>query len=402
MNSLFLGLASFATCLMAMPVAIFVAKKFGFVDRPGKRKKHTEPTPILGGVAIFVSVVLVSTVSSVQGISGILVFWFSLVLLLGVLDDYFDVSYRIRLFCQACIVVGIFFTTGLVVAEVGSIAGGEAVRFVGYASVFFTIVGVLGAINSVNMMDGVDGLLGALSLVSIATILLYSLSVPPEAHSITPVGISVVIGSLLAFLFFNSRFFGLNKALVFMGDSGSTTIGFLITYLLIDYTQGDGAVFSPVMAGWIIGVPLLDASGVIVCRLLRRKSPFSPDRSHFHHMLLDAGYSVNRTVFLLAALQFFMIVFAAVTIKATPALAEAILFWGFVGLVVVRAAVTMVLVYPMQDRRMIAEKIEKQRIFDVKQREFENGLVSDLGGVGVDIPRREKAAPEDRKLAVSE
>ena len=346
MNSVYLGVISFAVCAAVMPAAIYAAKWLGFEDRPDDRKKHAGPTPIFGGVAIFFTLVVVSLGNPGKDISVVLLFWFGLVLVLGVLDDYFDVSYRIRLFCQASIVVGIFLSTGLAVTEVGALSGGDVVRLIGYASVFFTVVGVLGAINSVNMMDGVDGLLGALAFVSVAAIIFFSTGADLVTQSITTSGISIVLGSLAAFLLFNSRFFGLRKALVFMGDSGSTTLGFIIVYLLIDNSQGVGSVFSPVLAGWLIGVPLLDASGVIVCRLMRGQSPFSPDRTHFHHTLLDLGYSVNKTVVLLTMLQICMILFATSTYALMPKSADAFLFWTFLALVAVRTVVATLLFKP--------------------------------------------------------
>ena len=149
-----------------------------------------------------------------------------------------------------------------------------------------------------------------------------------------------MLGALCAFLLFNSRFFNLKQAAVFLGDAGSTAIGFCIVYLLIDFSQGSNPIISPVTAGWILGLPLLDASAVIGKRLLSGESPIKPGRDHIHHLLLDAGFSVNQTVGTLVFLHC-LLIFIGVSAKLVAGLhTDMLLFWFFVALVFLRIIMT--------------------------------------------------------------
>ena len=192
------------------------------------------------------------------------------------------------------------------------------------------------------MSDGADGLLGSLTTISLISIFIVALVDTGTKHAIGPVGIALLVGAMCAFILFNSRLFGLKRAVVFMGDAGSTTLGFILAYLLIDYSQVGNAPISPVVAGWIIGLPLLDASGVILRRVLSGKSPFHPDRTHLHHLIMDAGYSVNHTVLGMLLIHAALISFSLIVYKVLGSAAEPYLFWGFVALVACRASVTRI------------------------------------------------------------
>ena len=124
------------------------------------------------------------------------------------------------------------------------------------------------------------------------------------------------------------------------GDAGSTVLGFLLVYLMIDYSQAENALIGPVVAGWILGVALLDASAVIFKRILERESPFKAGRDHLHHLLLSKGYSVNQTVLIMLSLHLSMIVFAISLEQSEFIHADVVLFWGFLLLVVVRVILT--------------------------------------------------------------
>ncbi len=340
-DNLYYGMLAFAICAVLIPLAMIVARRIGLIDEPGKRKKHAAPTPLIGGVAIYLAVLATAVIAPSECFNLALLVWIGLVLAIGVLDDLYDVSYKIRLFCHACVVVGIFATSGLFVGDVGAITAAEPLRMTSTLGVFFTVVGVVGVVNAVNMSDGADGLLGSLLLVSFTTIFFIALSHGEGGQVITAPGVAMLVGAVSAFMLFNSRVFGRARASVFMGDAGSTALGFVLAYLLIDYSQGKDAVVSPVVAGWVVGLPLLDASGVILHRVLSRRSPFAPDRSHLHHLLMDAGYSVNRTVLTVLALHGVMIGFSLLVFNLIGDASEAYLFWGFVALVMARAIFAM-------------------------------------------------------------
>ena len=285
-------------CAVVLAILIPLAPGLGLLDEPDSRKRHGVATPMVGGIAIYLALFVSVFFAGGLEMNLSLIFWLGLVLVVGVLDDKFDVSYRIRICVHAAIVIGIFMTDKLVVNEIGVIFGGVELDFFGPIAVLFTIFGVLGAVNSTNMMDGLDGLLGSLVLTSLFAIFALSFFSENTGLQNIPLGaVASMIGALLSFLILNSRI-RFHRARVFLGDAGSTLLGFILTYLLIDYSQGSTRVFSPVLAGWILGLPLLDASAVIARRVWEGSSPFRPDRMHLHHRLIDSGMSVNRTCLL--------------------------------------------------------------------------------------------------------
>ena len=124
-----------------------------------------------------------------------------------------------------------------------------------------------------------------------------------------------------------------------LGDAGSALLGFILAYVLIDFSQGPSRIFSPVLAGWIVGLPLLDASAVITRRVLEGVSPVKPDRMHLHHRLIDWGMSVERTVVTMIGIHLFLISVGITTTFMVPAWSDAILFWGFVFLVLLQTKI---------------------------------------------------------------
>jgi len=328
------GLLSLSLCLALLFPSIAISKRFGFVDKPNCRKRHQEATPLSGGIVIFLAVCITNVYF--EATSWSFLAWLSLVLIIGVLDDLYDVSYRIRLAAHLLVVLGIAITEGLLVNNIGAIFGGDVVDFFGPIAVVFTAIGVIGAINAVNMSDGVDGLLGSMILASLCILFLFGFQSPASEMPISVGSVLVLIGAMIAFITLNCRFFGLARARVFMGDAGSTVLGFYLVYLLIGFSQGSDAVISPVLAGWILGLPLLDGSAVIISRLLDRKAPFHPDRRHLHHLLLDSGRSVNETVITMVGLHGVLIVTASIGFVIFDTALEPVLFWAFVGLVVLR------------------------------------------------------------------
>jgi len=256
---------------------------------------------------------------------------------IGVIDDVHDISYKVRMLAHASVVVGIFLTEGLLVNNIGAIFGTNAVDFFGIIAILFTAMGVIGAVNSVNMADGVDGLLAALIASSLVCVIGLVAITQPSSLPISVAFVAVLLAAVVAFGVLNCRFMGLPRARVFLGDAGSTTIGFFFVYVLIAYSQGQSQIFSPVLAGWLLGMPLLDASAVILARVVKKKAPFYPDRTHLHHLLLDSGHGVNKTVAIIVGVHIGLIAFAVGLAAQFGQSADVFLFWGFVGLVLVNA-----------------------------------------------------------------
>jgi UDP-GlcNAc:undecaprenyl-phosphate GlcNAc-1-phosphate transferase len=341
LSSVYIFASSFLICIAAHVGAIAVARRVGLLDYPDSRKRHVKPTPLVGGVCIYIALVLTAFMTNGQSATWSFIIWMGVVLAVGVVDDFNDISYLWRSVAHALVVAGVFITEGQFVSSVGAILSVEStVQFTVVTGLMFTVFAVLGAVNAINMIDGLDGLLGTIVLVSLAALLIVSMHKGDVAVSfLSPVGMLAVIGGVLAFLLLNARLPGRKTAIVFLGDSGSTLLGFILVYSLIAGTQGSDALFSPVVAGWFIGVPLLDASAVILKRVLRGVSPAAAGRDHMHHILLDRGMSPNAVLGIMVFMQIFMISFALL-MEGMVNQSDIVLFWVFIGLVVVHAAFT--------------------------------------------------------------
>ena len=332
--------SAFVLCLGLMPGAMAMASRLNLLDHPTGRKQHSQSTPLVGGIAVFASFVIVTVVSqSTLNLSMLL--WFSLVLIVGIADDHYDLTQKFRLIVHALIVLGIAITDGHLVYSVGSILGPQsASTFILPVAALFTAMAVIGAINAVNMIDGVDGLLGSLMLISMIALLIIGVG-GERLAVVSSIDVAALIGALTGFLVLNGRFLGLKRAKVFMGDAGSTLIGFILVYLLIGYSQGESALISPVLAGWILGLPLLDASAVIVMRMMGGRSPIEPGRDHLHHILLRRYRSENTVVAIMVACQIVMLMVGLVGSSLIGSNADMVLFWLFVGLVPVRCLLSL-------------------------------------------------------------
>ena len=147
-----------------------------------------------------------------------------------------------------------------------------------------------------------------------------------------------------------------------MGDAGSTAIGFCVVFLLIDFSQGNDPLISPVTAGWILGLPLLDASAVIGKRILSGSSPIKAGRDHIHHLFLDAGYSVNQTVGALVLLHCLLVFIGVSAHLVVGVHADMFLFWLFVVCVFTRILLTEPLNMFLKNS---AKKVGKARYINV-------------------------------------
>ena len=166
----------------------------------------------------------------------------------------------------------------------------------GLLAIPVTIFATVGVINAINMSDGLDGLSGGLSVISLVLLSLVALSADQSALLSFS---QILIVSLLAFLAFNFRLLWKKSALVYLGDAGSTLLGFMIAWLLIASTQGDKAFIAPVYALWFLAVPLMDTVSLMIRRPLRGISPFKPGRDHLHHRLLNMGFDTRQTVLII-------------------------------------------------------------------------------------------------------
>ncbi len=314
-----------------------LAMTIGLVDVPDARKTHQGPIPLIGGLAIFVAVAAACMMPAVTGVSasvpGILSFLLAGALLVGVglVDDFIELSPAVRLLAQALASLAMIFGADVVLSNLGQLTISGASLELGLLAVPFTVFTTVGVINALNMCDGLDGLSGTQALVSLAgfAIALSLWGQPGEASLLTILG-----GGVVGFLLFNLRLPGRSRAAIFLGDAGSMFLGFSLTWFAVSLSQGPGRVLEPAAALWFITVPIMDAVAMMLRRIVKGRSPFSPDREHLHHIFLLAGYSVNQTVALMALIS-----------AAGVAVGLASTWWQWPGLLVAGAFLGVGLLY---------------------------------------------------------
>lgn len=294
--------ASFFTCWLAIvalrPLAIVV----DLVDRPGGRKTHNGDIPVVGGIAMFLGVVFgVGLLPMLGSSAGAFLAACAVLVTIGLIDDRFDLSPWTRLPGQIAAAIVLIVGSGTTVTTLGDPLGSGPVNFSEHASIAFTIFIVISAINAFNMLDGMDGLAGTAALTSLLAIAYMSGS----AGLSTPLTISLVmIGAVCAFLVFNLPVRSDGRAQCFMGDAGSTLLGFSVAWLFIQISQGPERAVTPVTTLWFVALPLYELVWSTIRRVIRGVSPFKADTDHFHHKLLKAGFGIRGAFGVFATLTF--------------------------------------------------------------------------------------------------
>ncbi len=289
----------FLTALIILFILRKVAKKVHLVDRPNERKQHQGLIPLVGGISIYITLMLVLWVKSdLLVASDIYVLCASVLVLMGVIDDKYDVDYRIRLVIQILISCAMIFGAGLSLKSLGGLVFGHEL-VLGPLGYIVTVFAVLGAINAFNMVDGIDGLLGGLTLATFGG--LAYISYIDEQMFLARFCLLMMI-VVLPYIILNLGFpFGVRRK-VFMGDAGSMLIGFTVIWVLLQGTQGPKAQMHPVTALWLIAIPLMDMVTIMVRRVRKGHSPFKPDREHLHHICMKAGLSSRQTLLFICLL----------------------------------------------------------------------------------------------------
>jgi UDP-GlcNAc:undecaprenyl-phosphate GlcNAc-1-phosphate transferase len=292
------GVACFFATLLAMLALRPVAVAVELVDKPGGRKTHRGDIPVVGGVAMFVGCIFgMGLLPTSAFVTVSLLSAAALVVLVGILDDRFEISPAARLTAHLAAALLVLATASdLTISTLGAPFGGEATRFSELGGAAFTCVAIVGAINAFNMLDGMDGLAGTLAFNALLTLIVLTAMTGDTVVG----GLSIVLsGAVAAFLIFNIPAKYNRRFRCFMGDAGSTLLGFLLACMCISASQGIGPKVAPTTTLWIVAIPLYELLWTFTRRILNRASPFQPDRAHFHHKLLDAGFGVRGAFFVL-------------------------------------------------------------------------------------------------------
>lgn len=303
-----------------------VAKTIGLVDKPNERKFHDGSIPLVGGISICISLLyFLFNNPSVIPHANLYAACIIVLTFVGALDDRFDISFKIRFAIQAGLSVVMMSLGDIELQTIGDIFGTGDIITLGWAGYFVTILAVVGAINAFNMVDGIDGLLGGLSIVTfggLGAMLAYD-----GQYNIAYLCIVMII-IMLPYVFLNLGLFKRRRK-VFMGDAGSMLIGFtVIWFLLLSSQNGTNPPLRPVTALWLIAVPLMDMTAIMIRRVRRGDSPFKPDREHLHHIFQRLGFSSNQTLIVICG---FATLFACFGIYGEiKMLSESFMFYSFI------------------------------------------------------------------------
>lgn len=337
MNSFHLSIFIIAGALSFLLTLFFrfFSFKIGAVDYPDERKIHRKPVARLGGIALFISffIIVFSFLPIGKHLLGL--FFGGLVLLFfGALDDIFQLKPFVKLIGQiiaALIIVisgiGISFITnpfgGLVYLDMLKIPLsilGTTYHFTVWADLF-TIFWIVVIINAVNFLDGLDGLAAGVSGISALIIFFLSLSINVSQPQTAFLALALS-GVAFGFLVLN-----FNPAKIFMGDSGSMFLGFVLAVLAI-FSGGKVAT-----ALLILGLPILDLIWAVIRRVLAGKSPFKPDKKHFHHVLLRKGLTQKQAVLSIYSITLIFGILALIFQSLYKLIALIILFILVAGLI---------------------------------------------------------------------
>lgn len=282
---------SFALCTILLQLLIKNATSLRLIDEPGGRKHHQAPTPLVGGLAIGSSAFSAIAWPEVMT-SNLIWFWPALFALMitGLNDDRHELSPKRRLIMQIAASLIMALLADISITRLGDIFGSGPITLI-TLSIPITIFAVVTAINAFNMSDGLDGLAGGLALIPL--MIITALAAKEEQWPQAILG-GAFAAALISFLLINYRFPWTSRAKAFLGDTGSTALGFVIAWLLI--SSSEALLISPVTALYLIAVPLLDTATVMFRRKINGRKLMAPDRDHLHHILRRSGLSVTATV----------------------------------------------------------------------------------------------------------
>lgn len=363
-NFLDLAIASFIA-LISTFFLTFLVKKIAFklkiVDFPNQRKIHIHPTPRIGGVAIFLGAALGLIYLRPEHIHLNAIIIGSLVIIItGVLDDKFNIRPILKLTGQL-VAASFLISSGLVIEKI-------TLPFIGMIdlgmfSVLITILWVVGITNAINLIDGLDGLATGVSTIGLISILIMAIT---DLQIFAVYLCVVLIGANLGFLYHNFY-----PAKIYMGDTGSNFLGYMIAVISMLGLFKNVALFSFIIPIIVIALPILDTLFSIIRRMMNKQKIMEADNKHIHYQLLRAGFTHRQSVLVMYGFSLIFGVLAIVFAKAPLQLSFLVAFIVFI-LVHVLAEVAGIVrggERPLVNRLLrIVGKDEEEQIEDIKQK----------------------------------
>jgi len=291
---IFAMLVAFLVTFASTPIVSILAKKIGAIDAPkDDRRMHKKPIPLIGGLAIFYGfiVAILCFCDIDTGLRGILIGSF-IIVGLGVLDDVMDIKAIYKLLVQI-IAAGIVVLHGVSITNFTNPNMFSDVQYIslGFWGVPITIFWIVAVTNALNLIDGLDGL--AVGISSISALSLFVISLITNQINLA-IFTAAIVGAGFGFFPFN-----MYPAKIFMGDTGSTFLGFVLSCVSVLGLFKGYAVISFAIPFLILALPIFDTFFAIIRRVLKGQSPMTADRGHLHHRLIDMGFNQKQTVVIL-------------------------------------------------------------------------------------------------------
>lgn len=283
LKTILVFLSAFFSALFILPKLANIAHRIGLVDHPNERKVHKNPRPLVGGIGMVISATFSALIFvPIAGLRGYFL-GLSLLLLVGFFDDFKEMGHRQKFLAQIVATALLIYFSKVSLESFGDLFGlGEldlsGSKLLVWAVTVFCVVGV---VNAINMIDGLDGLAGGLSFLAFLTFAIHASLIGNQNLMLLNLALA---GAVLGFLHFNW-----SPSVLFMGDAGSLCLGFSLAFISLAITQGEGDKVSPVVPLLILAVPITDTVTVMLKRILRGESPFTPDNCHLHHIFLRYG-----------------------------------------------------------------------------------------------------------------
>ena len=361
---MFIGFLVTVTMMLALRP---VATQMGLIDVPGGRKTHHGAVPVIGGLAISMGLLAAVLAMGVFGKGEApLMVAAGVMVAVGAMDDRFDLPPNARILAHIAAVMTLALASGMRVETLGDLFGFGDIGL-GALAFIFTVVAAIALINAFNMLDGLDGLAGGVALVALVGLAFYFWG---EQHSALVVALSLV-GSLVAFLIFNLPAEFNRSVLAFMGDAGSTLLGFVMAGLALAAVQPGAERMPPVVVLWLLPVPILELFTSTFRRIATGLSPMKADRGHFHHKLLEAGFSV-RAIFILylgaSAISAIAGLWAWHAGTSEPMLFYSFLFLSVIWVLSMQHAKRLAVYLPESLKRGELPPLRRRRSGPVKQR----------------------------------
>lgn len=311
MSTFYIFFVAFAAAFVAMPLNIYASKKFGLVDVPkDKRRMHDKPVPTMGGITIFIVVIIVALIFIPHSKR-----LFSLLLggvviaVSGMIDDVKNLRPIYKLIAQ-------------IIAAIIAVSGGLKIQFISNPFVsneiidlklfgtILTIIWIVGVTNALNFVDGMDGLCAGLASISAITFYIAS-----DRGGFAPLLALAIAGAALGFLPYN-----FNPAKIFMGDTGALFLGYTLACISIEGVVKSVATISLILPIFILALPVFDTLFAMIRRKLNGQKIMSADKGHLHHRLVQKGFTVKQTVLILYAIAIVFSVLGILIGRVEPSL----------------------------------------------------------------------------------